>query len=342
MLPVARLRTDDTVQPRLGLDTPTVHEYREAMEEGAAFPAILVFDDGEVYWVADGFHRVEAARRAGHDTIEAIVRQGTRRDAALAAVGANAMHGLRRSNDDKSRAVRRLLADPEWMEWSNREIARRCRVSEGMVRSLRTVRSDTSRCRTKHGGETTMNTAQIKGAPNARTSCASLEWWTPPEIVDPGREMFGGFSLDVASCEGANKIVKATEFYTEREDGLTRPWFGSVWMNAPYGIDHSAVETNGSRVGMWLDRLGADYDDGLVVRALALVYVESGRGWFKPLWQRDLCFLDKQVRHISPDGRGSSPTKHSVIVHFGDDLDAFRKHYGQLGHIVPAEWRGVR
>jgi hypothetical protein len=44
--------------------------------------------------------------------ISADVREGSRRDAILYAVGANASHGLKRTNRDKRNAVRVLLKDP--------------------------------------------------------------------------------------------------------------------------------------------------------------------------------------------------------------------------------------
>jgi hypothetical protein len=46
--------------------------------------------------------------------ISADVREGSRRDAILYAVGANASHGLKRTNRDKRNAVMVLLKDPEW------------------------------------------------------------------------------------------------------------------------------------------------------------------------------------------------------------------------------------
>jgi len=55
-----------------------------------------------------------------------------------------------------------LLNDQEWSNWSGREVARQCGVSEAFVRSLRTKRSDEPRTyTTKHGTEATMNTANI-------------------------------------------------------------------------------------------------------------------------------------------------------------------------------------
>ena len=46
--------------------------------------------------------------------ISADVREGSRRDAILYAVGANASHGLKWTNRDKRNAVMVLLKDPEW------------------------------------------------------------------------------------------------------------------------------------------------------------------------------------------------------------------------------------
>lgn len=54
-------------------------------------------------------------------------------------VGANADHkpALPRSREDKRRAILTLLNDPEWSQWSDREIARRCFVGNQMVSHLR-------------------------------------------------------------------------------------------------------------------------------------------------------------------------------------------------------------
>ena len=65
--------------------------------------------------------------------IAAEVRPGNALDAITASLRANAEHGWRRSNDDKRRAVRTLLNDPEWAQWSDREISRRCGVSNRMA-----------------------------------------------------------------------------------------------------------------------------------------------------------------------------------------------------------------
>ena len=88
-------------------------------------------------WLADGFHRLAAARQLGLDEITTDVRKGSRRDAVLHACGANTEHGLRRTNADKRRVVLVLLHDEEWGQWSDREIARRCCVTPPFAGKIR-------------------------------------------------------------------------------------------------------------------------------------------------------------------------------------------------------------
>lgn len=133
------VRTDGGTQIRTGIDGDVREEYTAAMLDGDLFPPGIVFYDGAAYWLADGFHRHAAAIAAGLATFHFEVRQGSKRDALLYAVGANAHHGLKRTVADKRRAVEALLRDREWSKWGDREIARRCGVSKTFVGKVRGV-----------------------------------------------------------------------------------------------------------------------------------------------------------------------------------------------------------
>lgn len=166
VIDIDKIRMDGGTQSRAEIDPMVVDEYAQAVRDGADLPAVVVFHDGKKYWLADGFHRVAAYRAAGAMFVEADVRQGDKRQAILFSVGANATHGLRRTNDDKRRAVQTLLGDKEWSAWSNREIARRAGVSEKFVRSLRPERSEDSgeqvrTYTTKYGTTSSMDTSKI-------------------------------------------------------------------------------------------------------------------------------------------------------------------------------------
>jgi hypothetical protein len=76
------------------------------MAAGAKFPPVIVFHDGTNYWLADGFHRLEAWKRNGVGSVKAEVKEGSRIDALKFAFGANSSHGLRMTNEDKRNAVK--------------------------------------------------------------------------------------------------------------------------------------------------------------------------------------------------------------------------------------------
>ena len=98
----------------------------------------MVFRDHVgVSWLAEGWHRYEALRQLKRKGTMVIVHQGGIREAVLHAAGANAGHGLRRTDSDKRNAVRTLLVDPEWRTMADRDVARRCAVSHKLVASVR-------------------------------------------------------------------------------------------------------------------------------------------------------------------------------------------------------------
>ena len=125
-------------QPRERIDLDVVGDYSEVLEAGGKLPPIIVF--GNI--VADGFHRHLAHQNAQRKTISVIVHPGGRREAILYSCGANAIHGLRRSNADKRRAVLKLLGDTEWRKWADRRIAKTAAVSQPFVSDLRASDND--------------------------------------------------------------------------------------------------------------------------------------------------------------------------------------------------------
>ena len=137
IIKISDIVIDPAAQARVALSEDVVYEYSNAMKAGDEFPAPYLVFDGFIYYVADGNHRLKAAQLAGLTEIDAIVTNGSLRDAVLIAVGANTSHGLRRTLEDRRKAVRMLLADEEWGQWSDAEIARACKVSRELVAKMR-------------------------------------------------------------------------------------------------------------------------------------------------------------------------------------------------------------
>lgn len=136
MLAIDKIKIEGT-QSRVQINENTVSEYAEAIQNGAQFPPVTVFFDGTNFWLADGFHRLLAHKRAGKTEILETREVGGLRDAILYSVSANANHGLRRTNADKRKAVEMLISDAEWAQWSDREIAKQCAVSNNFVGDVR-------------------------------------------------------------------------------------------------------------------------------------------------------------------------------------------------------------
>ena len=140
LIPSIKIETES--QSRVRIRANVVNDYAKAMnlqlrEGDWSFPPVILFEEGDNYWIGDGFHRIQAAIKLRLTEIPADVRPGTQRDALLLSISANTDHGLPRTNADKRRAVQILLADPEWGQWSDREIARRCQVGNRFVGRLR-------------------------------------------------------------------------------------------------------------------------------------------------------------------------------------------------------------
>ena len=135
-IPLDRIK-DGGAQMRVETNADTIEKYAADMLDGAVFPPVILFDDGAILWPGDGFHRIAATRRIKRTEINAEIRKGTARDAILHAVGANAAHGLPRTNADKRRAVETLLRDAEWQQLSDRDLAKLAKVSHVYVGTVR-------------------------------------------------------------------------------------------------------------------------------------------------------------------------------------------------------------
>jgi hypothetical protein len=169
------ITVDETVQARaqmLGEDV--VEEYAAAMREDEEFPALVVFQQGGTYILADGFTRHAAAKRAGLTTFECVVYPGGLRDAMLYAVGANACHGHPRSNADKRSAVLKLLKDDEWCRWSSHRIAQLCRVSHQLVLKLQST-TGRATSQVKYKGRYGVRTMNIRRSKKPSTDSGSAE-----------------------------------------------------------------------------------------------------------------------------------------------------------------------
>lgn len=249
-LKISDIRTDGGTQVRDGVDNAIAAEYAAAMQAGAKFPPVDVFHDGTSNWLANGFHRVAGAKLAGLDSLEATIRTGTQRDAILFACGANADHGLRRTNADKRRAVERLIKDDEWGKKSNRWIAEKCGVSDPFVGSTR------SQLQPQEITERSERTLTVSSAPpkldlvpDPPTPHAKVPNRMPDEVglsaQEINRRELKKFEADLEKSAAARKAFEKST----PEDDYEPPW-GSL---AVEGLSDEPAQSDDANPAEWTD-----------------------------------------------------------------------------------------
>lgn len=126
---------DAGTQIRASINEDVVSQYAERMAAGDVFPAVVLFHDGNRYYIADGFHRSLAAQRNGLHEIPAEVQPGTKTDALWFALGANKANGQRLTTADKKHAI--VLALQTWPDRSATMIAEQIGCSQQHVQHVK-------------------------------------------------------------------------------------------------------------------------------------------------------------------------------------------------------------
>lgn len=217
MLEIRRIRRDGGTQPRESIDYGVVDDYAEAMQAGVILPAVTVYYDGATYWLADGFHRVEAALKLERESIDAEVKQGTRRDAQWHSFGANKTHGLRRAKGDAKRAIEKILLDEEWAKTPQTKIAEHVGVSQPYVAEIKRHLISTYKIPergpvevTRNGTTYTQDTSNIGCRPQATEDPEDTE--SPEDSEAEPEDQYG---VDELSDDGNDD--------EERDDHTNRP-----------------------------------------------------------------------------------------------------------------------
>jgi hypothetical protein len=137
VLSLDAIRVDHSIQSRVITDVVYQREFSEAMLRGDVFPPVVVFFDGKVYWLADGFHRHAATKKAGMLSIRAEIHYGTKRDAMIHSAGANIKFSIPRKPEDIRKAAEMLFADEEWGKKATSMIANKIGCRHATIRNHR-------------------------------------------------------------------------------------------------------------------------------------------------------------------------------------------------------------
>lgn len=223
--------------------------------------------------------------------------------------------------------VKPLVSEPVHVD---KEIAKQFDVSQGYVYAAQKIKDKDDKVFQKvKSGELSIPEANkelgFKQSTKAMVSSDSNEWYTPEYYIKAAKLVLGSIDLDPASCEVANRVVNAKNFYTQEDDGLTQKWFGKIWLNPPYGD-----------IGpKFVAKVIEQFESSKIEEAILLVNSHcTDSKWFKPLFNHTLCFTDHRSKFWNNEGIGSAPTHGSVFVYLGDSSIKFYENFKQFGSIV--------
>lgn len=161
--------------------------------------------------------------------------------------------------------------------------------------------------------------------PHVSNNSGENEWYTPPDLIAAAREVMGGIDLDPASCELANSCVQATKYFTAQDNGLTKAWFGRLWLNPPYS--QPLMSQFSAAVVSKRD----EYD-----AACVLVNNATDTDWLQIMLGEcnAACFLRGRVKFIDKEGDPSgAPLQGQVVLYFGDDSSKFADVFCGFGWV---------
>jgi phage N-6-adenine-methyltransferase len=162
----------------------------------------------------------------------------------------------------------------------------------------------------------------------AATSSAYECWTTTQWVMDKLYTVIGSeFDLDPCSPtkDRQQAPVRARRYFTEADDGLSRPWRGAVYMNPPYG----------RTISDWVAKAAAESASGRAVLVIGLVPARVDTAW----WHRSVAGAGASVTflqgRLSFGGEGGSAAPFpSALILWGGNVE----HEQRLRGAFPAAW----
>ena len=153
------------------------------------------------------------------------------------------------------------------------------------------------------------------------------EWYTPERFLTSARHVMGSIDFDPASNDIAQKTVRAMIYCTKEFSGLDVDWFGRVWMNPPYSA---------ALIKQFAAKLKQQRAVGNVNEFCVLTNNATETVWFRDILSVSdaVCFLNKRVRFLDPDGNKGDPLQGQVIFYSGVNLKVFIDEFSTHGEIM--------
>lgn len=163
--------------------------------------------------------------------------------------------------------------------------------------------------------------------PHVANNSGNNEWYTPAKYVELARKVLGVIDLDPASCEHANKTVKAVTYFNIDDDGLSQEWNGKVWMNPPYSAD---------LIQQFAYKIVDEYKKGHTTEAVVLVNNATETQWFShmTLAASAVAFPKGRIQFETESGKLNSPLQGQAFIYFGKRAPLFCQVFSSIGWVA--------
>jgi hypothetical protein len=195
------------------LDEPHVERLAATLD---MLPPVVVHRDTML--LVDGLHRYTATRRAGRDCIDAVMFDGSEREARIEAVRANTVHGLPMSTSDRKQAAVDIFRDSP--DLSNGYVAKICGLDPKTVGPLRPTREFPElEKRLGRDGKTRVTHPRLPQGPRSAAELTGADSHNGDRHTDPTRGQHQSRpSLPRASAADANGLGAS-------DNELGQPWY---------------------------------------------------------------------------------------------------------------------
>lgn len=165
----------------------------------------------------------------------------------------------------------------------------------------------------------------------AAISSAHECWTTPAWVLERlYRVVDGPFDLDPCSPtkDRARAPVQARRYFTEVDDGLSRPWKGAVFMNPPYG----------RVMADWMTKAASEAASGRASAVIALIPARTDTEW----WHRSVvdagatvALLKGRLR-FGGEGGSVAPFASALVLwsEYAEYSDVLRREFPEAWHIA--------
>lgn len=114
------------------------------------------------------------------------------------------------------------------------------------------------------------------------------------------------FHFDLDPC-ATDFNAKCSNYFTKKQDGLSRGWWGSVFMNPPYGRE----------IIKWVKKAYEESKRPLVDVVVCLVPARTDTAWWHDYCMKgEIRFIRGRIKF---SGKGSAPFPSAIVIFRNED-----------------------